>query len=170
MLNNYNTYCLYCSPGKEGKIVQELEGRGYNAFSPIEIKRIFKDKNNSVMRKQALLPGYVFFEAVDGQQKDLECISRINGVRRFLEYSDGITVLRGMDLEFVAWLKKIGNRLDISKVVQVGTKIKVIDGPLKDYEGKIIEVKKQRKYVAIKIGFLDQERIIWCPIEYVDVI
>ena len=64
-------------------------------------------------------------------------------------------------------MKKYNGILCISQVLQVGTKIQVIDGPLKDFEGMIVDVKKSRRVVAVQISESGHFQKIWCPVEYV---
>lgn len=97
-------------------------------------------------------------------------IQRISGVQRALQYGDGERALRDEDLSFVRWMKDLHGLLEVSKVVQVGSKIKVVSGPLKEYEGKIVEVKKHRKMVAIELSAKGHFGRIWCPVEYIEVI
>jgi len=159
-------YCLHCISGREHQLKNKLDGMGYFAFIPIEIKRTYG--SNPTTHEKPLLPGYVFFEFAHGCEPNWQQIKETPYVIKILEYSDGNRALRDVDLSFIEWMKRISYKLDISKVIQIGTKIKVIDGPLKDYEGQIAIVKKQRKYVAIKINFIEQASLIWCPIEYIE--
>lgn len=159
-------YCLHCISGKESQLKNKLNGMGYSAFVPIEIKRTYGSK--PATHEKTLLPGYVFFEFAGGGKPDWRQIKETSYVIKILEYSDGNRALRDDDLGFIEWMKRINFKLDISNVIQIGTKIKVIDGPLKDYEGQIAAVKKQRKYVAIKINLIEQASLIWCPIEYIE--
>ncbi len=57
---------------------------------------------------------------------------------------DNTKKLRGHDLEFIQWLKRQNGMIGISKAIQIGTKIKIIDGPLKKYEGNIIKINKRQ--------------------------
>lgn len=57
----------------------------------------------------------------------------------------------------------------MSKVIQVGTKLQFVDGPLKDMDGRIVKVNKNRKQVQVSIG--EEEnlmRTVWCSIEYIE--
>lgn len=119
------------------------------------------------MRKVPLLPRYVFFDAPDGHEPNWYRIKSQSSVQRVLRYDDGECALHGEDLEFVRWMKGVNGLLEVSQVVQVGTRIRVIGGPLKQYEGKIVEVKKRRGQVAIEISECGHFGKIWCPIEYI---
>lgn len=170
----YNTlsksiYCLYCVAGRECKAIQALILLGYDAFIPLQIKRIYNN-GGVITREKPLILGYVFIEEEYSIEPKWTEIMRIPYVLKILEYSDGERALRGDDLVFMSWLKQINNKLDISNVVQVGSKIRVIDGPLKDYEGQIAVVKKHRKQVAIRVNMMDQDILVWCPIVYVNAV
>lgn len=148
-------------------MVRYLEQLGYVGMSLQEQKRFFQGARQR-MRKVPMLPRYVFFDANAGAEPDWYQIMAIPYVQKILEYGDGVRALRESDLEFIAWMKGMSGLLDVSQVLQVGTRIRVIGGPLKHYEGKIVEVKKHRGMVAIRIGEDTHFAKIWCPVEYVD--
>ncbi len=165
------TYCLFCRAGQENKVMQKLKRDGFEVLSP-QVMRWRPDGN--CLRKTAarLMPGYVFFEA-----EAKPCwpdILSYPGVLRALGYADGERALRGSDLDFVAWLKRYDGMIEISQVVQIGTKIEFVSGPLKDMAGKVMKVNKNRKQVQVAIqsdaihGEETLMRTIWCSIEYIE--
>jgi len=160
-------YCLHCLSARQEAIIRILERMGYTPFAPLEIKRDYRTDPPAI-RKRYLIPGYVFFNADQGVLPDWSGISRVDGVIRPLEYDDHSKAFRGEDLAFVYWLKGRSGIVDISKVIRVGTKIRVVEGPLKYYEGRIKRVNKSRKSVAIEIGNAGLLNVVWFPVEYVE--
>ena len=166
-MSTMNTYCLFCTSGQEQEICQRLEHLGYIALSPqvVRHKPAGKATHKKLVR---LIPGYIFFDADSSLEPDWREIRRFPHLLRILRYGDGQLALRGADLAFVAWLKRFSGVIQISSVIQVGTKIRIIDGPLKDMGGRIIKVNKNRKVVQVSFGETEGLiNTIWCSIDYV---
>lgn len=162
-----SVYCFFCDTGFE----DSFDG----AFRQLDIKkieasvhRVVRRQGKEVTVKRAMLPGYVLFEADEITFERLSALQRCTHFRRFISYPDGDFALRGKDLDFIRWLKRQNGMLDVSRVCRVGTRIRVIDGPLKTYEGSIVEVNRKRSCVAIQIGGGSMLGKIWCSVEYVE--
>ena len=162
-----NTYCAYCEVGQDNRVVQYLERLGYPAAALQQVRRYYHQDKEST-RRVPLLPRYVFFDAAADAEIDWYRIYSIPYVQKVLEYGDGERALRAEDLEFVAWMKSMHGLMEISQVLQVGSRIRVIGGPLKHYEGNIVEVKKHRGVVAVQIGENAHFAKVWCPVEYIE--
>ena len=163
---NIQTYCLFCKSGQENRVIEKLKSDGYAPFAPLVVR--WKPLNGKIRQTRSrLLPGYVFFDAE--ALPNWQNIYAIEPVLRILQYDDGERILRGSDAEFVAWLKKYDGTIQLSHVIQVGTKLEFIDGPLKEMEGKIIKVNKSRKQVQVAIGNdKSMMHTIWCSIDYIE--
>jgi transcriptional antiterminator NusG len=147
-------YCLFCRTGKEAAVEAALKEQGFEVISTFFEMTVFK---KGVKRREVrcVMPGYVFFMAET--EPDWEQVLRTKYVYRALAYGDGTRALRGADREFVYNLLHRGRIAEVSHVVRVGTKIRVIDGPLKDYEGRITKVNRKRScaWVALDTeGFI----------------
>ena len=71
------------------------------------------------------------------------------------------------DLDFVKWLKGFNGKIKTSKAVEIGKKIKIIEGPLTDLEGKIVKINKKQKCVGIKIEGEGINNIVWLSYELI---
>lgn len=76
--------------------------------------------------------------------------------------------LRGGDLEFARWLQRHNGVIETSKVVQEGAKIKIISGPLREYEGKIIKVNKRQKCAAVQIVSEKIPCTVWLSFDFIE--
>lgn len=160
-----STYCLFCRAGQEGKVMDCLCKGGISCFSP-QVDRWKPEKSGSVKRLCRLLPGYVFIESEE--EPDWNELRKISGVLRVLSYADGTYALRGSDMGFIAWLKSLNGIIEVSLVIQEGSKIQFIEGPLANMSGHIVKVNKKRRAVAVQFG--DGESLfqtIWCSFDYV---
>lgn len=71
-----------------------------------------------------------------------------------MQYGYGESNLTGEDRLFAEWVLQCNGHVGLSKALLVGNKTRIIDGPLKDYEGSIrkIDRHKRRAWVDITIG------------------
>jgi transcriptional antiterminator NusG len=160
-------FCLFCETSRENKVELYLKEMGYNVISALVERNIFVNgKIKNILR--SLTPGYVFFE-YDGLLDGFiwNDICKIQYIHYPLKYVDNEKGLRGKDLELINWLKGNNGIIKISKVIEIGNKIKVIEGPLVNYEGKIIKINKRQKCAAIKLDGEGIEMEIWLSYEYI---
>lgn len=160
------SYCIYCAIGQDNRVVAHLNRLGYSGMS-FQQERPQYGKKKGTTRLVPLLPRYVFFDAPADCEPDWYQIQSLPSVLRVLRYDDGLYALHEEDLIFVKWMKSVNGVLDVSQVTKVGTRIQVVGGPLKFYEGKIVDVKKHRGVVAIQLSEIGHFCKIWCPIEYI---
>ncbi len=162
-----NVYCIFCNTGFEDSFDGVFRQLGLQKIEA-SINRVVRRQGREVTLKRAMLPGYVLFEADELSFERFSALKRCTHFLRFISYPNGDFALRGRDLEFVHWLKRQNGMVDVSRVCRVGTRIRVIDGPLKTYEGCIVEVNRKRNCVAIQIGEGSILSRIWCSVEYVE--
>ncbi len=146
--------------------MDKLKTLGYAPLAPL-VMRWKPSAGGMGKTARRLLPGYVFFDAA--AEPDWQSIRSHDSVLSILQYDDGERAMRGTDAEFVAWLKKYDGTIEVTHVIKVGTKLEFVDGPLKEMEGRILKVNKNRKQVQLGLG--DEKslmRTIWCSIEYIE--
>lgn len=156
--------CLFCRTGNEKRIAQTIERE-----LP-EVRLIFAEK----MRRRRyghryeeesvlLFPGYLFFCA----DADFEA-QRLAGkpdVYRLLHASDGAWQLHGSDEAFARSLFEQNGVIGFSKAYYEGERIRVVDGILKEYEGKILRVNRRAQTAQICVGMCGREVTIWLGFE-----
>ena len=101
-----------------------------------------------------IFPGYLFLQA-EGVGPDLYRLMKdLPGFVRFLKDNRHIEPLGPRDREIVLHFLSYGEIVDRSKVVfDANRRIRVISGPLKDLEGRIVKVdrRKGRARVALEL-------------------
>ena len=160
-------YCVFCRTGFEAGIESRLKRRGYATLVP-KIKK-FKPSGGKLVEKElCLLPGYVFFET-DEPALDVRSINTLQNAIKLLQYDDGEYRLRGADLDFVEWIRRHAGTIEPTKVIKEGTKIRFVEGPLCELNGRVLKVNKSRRQVQIELNNADGLLCtIWCAIEYVE--
>ncbi|GHU77809.1 hypothetical protein FACS189462_0670 [Spirochaetia bacterium] len=157
-------FCIFCKTGNETAVETFLRELGYTVISSLSERNIVKN-GKMIKENRHIIPGYVFFS--NNGEPDWDKIMDCKYVHYPLKYSDNTKQMREYDMKFVQWLIRHNDGIKISKVIQIGTKIKIIDGPLKEYEGNIIKVNKRQKCVAVKINTEGIINTIWLSYEYI---
>jgi len=158
-----SVYCLFVKTGREKFVENFIVNTGYRTIGAQGIVNEPRPWNKLVQVKRALLPGYVFMES--DVEPDWKALKENSDILKPLAYDDGNMALRGRDLEFVFYLKYHGGFLGMSRAYKEGTRVRIIDGPLKAYEGSIVRLNTRRRSALIKIdeeGFVQN---IWLPYE-----
>jgi len=158
----YECYCLYCETGHESAVETALQEAGYRVISLVGMQGVFR-RGKLVREPRALLPGYVFFQSAEEPAE--KTIREIPHVYKLLRYADGKSPLRGRDLDFVQLLLSHG--LGISTAVQEGAHIRILDGPLKLYEGDIIRLNRRKQNAEVRIAREGFIHTIWLGYEVI---
>ena len=65
-------------------------------------------------------------------------------------------------------LKGCQGVVDISRAIAEGSWIRVLDGPLKHYEGCIVKMDKKHRSAAIQVGTEGHFKTVWCSFELLE--
>jgi len=158
-------FCVFCETGKETRVETFLEGLGYRVVSSVSERSVIK-AGKRIKELRPLLSGYVFFAHTG--EPDWNAIDQFEYIFYPLRYSDGTSRMRGNDLKFVQWLIRHNGVIEISRAIKTGTKIKIIDGPLKEYEGNIIKINGRQKSAAVQIDSDGMIHTIWLSYELIE--
>jgi transcriptional antiterminator NusG len=161
-LSKTDTYCIFCKTGYEKEVEETLKNSGCTVI-PSMIERNIVKNGDVIKTLRPLFPGYVFFEhTAEPFWRELR---KEKNILYPLEYSENVKALRNGDLEFVQWLKNKKGIVKLSRAVEEGNWIKIIEGPLKEYEGKIQKINRRRKCMAVEIGTEKIMNRIWLSYE-----
>lgn len=161
------TYCLFCSSGHEEKVAQHINSQYENVLAlPVFQVKHRSEKGVKTLVKEVMLPGYVFVYSSD--TIPMTQILLNSKTLKFLKDSEGTYELYGGNLEYAQWVLRYNGIIGCSKAVRIGSRIKVIDGPLKDYEGYIKEVSKKNRNARIEMMFMGRMISAWLPFEWVE--
>lgn len=135
------------------------------AMNPTIIRRKWtQGKNREV--GYPLLPGYIFL--FSDQAMDAARLLKIEGVIKVLRYADGSYALTEEDERLARWLLKHDGTIGVSRAIREGDHIRVAAGPLKDYEGFITRVNKQRRRAQIEFRFDQTVWSAWMDFDWVE--
>lgn len=160
-------YCISCYSGNEEKVAEKIRRIADDVTAIVPVYEREEKKNGAWSRHcYALLPGYLFIYTDNPlKMSALFGISQLTGI---LRYDDDSCELKGNDLEFAQWVWRYHGTIGLSRVVMEGDRIKVIDGPLKDYEGVIKKVNKHRRSAMVEIKVGKHSKDVWMSFQWFD--
>jgi transcription antitermination factor NusG len=166
--DNIIVYCLFCRVGSEEEVANTINKQQQDNLLALPV---LQEKHRSIngvrsIVVQVMLPGYVFVYSTGSIP--MERILQNSKAMRFLSDTQGDYELYGYNLEYAKWLLNYKGLICCSKALRVGSRVQVVEGPLKDYEGHIKEISKKNRNGRIETKFMGQEISVWLPFEWVE--
>ncbi|MDD3409961.1 MAG: hypothetical protein PHY12_04045 [Eubacteriales bacterium] len=157
-------YCLFCETGQEDRVKLLCELRiGAKALTlKAERRQIYHGQRRETLGR--LLPGYVFVYS------ETECepyrLRSLEHVLRVLELG-GDRTLHNDDLRFARWVWQCGGLVQMSSALREGDHIRIVQGPLKEYEGDIVWVDKRKGKAKVRVKTESMDLTLWMFFDYV---
>ncbi|MEA5032754.1 MAG: transcription termination/antitermination NusG family protein [Sphaerochaeta sp.] len=169
------SYCLYCKTGAEDKLVYLLK-KDMRDYLDMDLEVLFPTRVMNQRKRgqwskvtQPLLPGYLFLYLDDEVPLPLFIIKQERDAYKILRYSDGSMELHAGDAQYAMWIYNHGGELKPSTVVyKEGSLVKVLDGPMRDMEGRIIKLDRHHKRVVVGFMFAGTERRMNLSVNVID--
>lgn len=158
-----NWYAVHTYSGYEDAVSRNLkqriesmgmEDKIFNVVVPTEKKIRIKGGKRRVVEEK-IYPGYVLVEMVvtDDSWYVIRNTPRVTGF-----VGSGTTPTPLSEEEMGVLLKRMGEEEPRHKVdFTAGDAVKIIDGPFKDYEGKVSEVDEERGKVKVLVSIFGRE-------------
>lgn len=152
-------YCIYCKKNKEKSVANSISMLNKNIFAVAPTKLLYeKRKGRWISKEVSLIPNYVFVYA--NKKIDINKLARLSDVYVPVQYGDGQRELIGKDLEYALWIYKNQGSIQISKYIQCGETIKVVEGPLTNCVGTIQKMDKHKRRIWISLDFAGRSRLV----------
>ena len=145
-------YCISCMANSETVVARSIEERLRIRAVYLRYEREERKKGVWRVVTHPMFWGYIFLYA--DEPVDIYRLYQIEHVTLVLRYSDGESNLRGEDRAFAEWVLACDGHIALSKALLVGDKTRIIDGPLKDYEGVIKRIDRHKRlaWVDVSVG------------------
>lgn len=177
--------CLFCRSGSEERIIRDLRNiqPALECLSPKRVRIRRKGERETV----SLFPGYIFFKThanavnlcaedantnivspskeVDEATVDFRTIVGKTDVYRLLRYPNGDWALKGSDLHLAMLLFEWGGIVKLSRGKFTENGVKMISGPLFEYESCITKIDKRAKTARVTIDFHGEKIEMWLGFE-----
>ena len=165
-------YCISVRTGLEEKYINSVQPVLNDSESSIHGTLYFLRKRMRLKTGKEyfdpFFPGYLFFKTEEEDPSKLRCLSKYSGFLRFLPSTTDIQPLLASDLQIVTSLLKFGTTVDIVPVTfDENDRIVILDGPFKDFSGKVIAVNKRNKRLNIQLDFMNGMRVVGLTYEEV---
>ena len=110
---------------------------------------------------EPFFPGYIFLQTEETDCAKLRTLAKFSGFLRYLPCTTEIKPLVKTDLDIITSMLKYGTTIEIVPVMfDENDRIVILDGPFKDFPGKIIAVNRRNKRVNIQLDFMNGMRVI----------
>lgn len=158
--------CVFCKTGAEDSIADKLRQK----FSEIQTvvpkkKRVRRQRDRAEDELIILFPGYLFFRA--DAEFQAYSLARNDDVYRLLLTDRNDWRLAGGDRSLVESFFATDGIIDLSKAYYEGNRIRIADGFLKDYEGRIIRVNKRNRTAQIQLDINGSAKTLWLGFELI---
>ncbi len=160
-------YCVSCMANMDATVVRNIEQVLPARAISLSFDREEHKDGAWRVKTHPLFWGYIFVYA--DLPLDTQKIYEIDHVNRVLQYGDGNCNLHGEDRCFAEWVLRYEGHIGLSKALLVGDKTRIIDGPLKEYEGVIRSVNRQKGKALVDISIGDTVKPTWLYFEWMTV-
>lgn len=152
-------YVVKVLPGKERKLTEQFNKeisigdiKNIKRFvCPLEKESVVV-RNKRVTREKVLYSGYLYFEATRKLEKDdLKVIASIQNIMAMGGNRTPI-LLNQSDIKRILKDEKLEEHIESKKIIyNIGSSIKVIDGPFNGFNGIIVEINGEKVSIQVKI-------------------
>lgn len=165
--DGFDSYVFFTLSGKEEDLAEELNGKYENIYALV-LKRVVhrSDHGKKWDEEAVLISGYVFIFVP--LNYDIRLIRSDNNPYKILKWKLDYGKLFGDDYRYSLWVLQQDGMIGISKAVRVNEKVKIVEGPLQELEGYIVEYSKRNRNCCVELRFMNQTIRTWLPFEWTD--
>lgn len=148
-----NWYAIYTKSRHEKRVEEHLQEKGYETFLPLVLKKNqWSDRVKTV--EVPLIKSYVFVKV---ESKNLIYVLQTQGVVRIIKIGAHYTKIPEYQIEALRTVLEERMAVTPEDYFSPGEKVIVVDGPLKDKIGRVIDVSGKSKLLlsidAINFAF-----------------
>lgn len=166
--NGMDVYCLYVLYGLEVLIANKFNQKFPDLLSLPILKYQHKSVNGvKTIIQKPMLSNYIFLYL----PKDMNVYDlKIDGSTfKILNPKNDDGKLVGYDLKYALRMLQAGGIVDMSKAIKENDRVKIVSGPLKEVEAKIIKMDPRNRNAKVVVDFMGRSTEIWLPFEYMDI-
>lgn len=158
--------CLFCRTGNEARLASVLQ-RDFPEVQFVAAQKMRKRRSGGKLEDESVLlfPGYLFFQADAGFP--VHDLMRMEDAYKVLQSSAGKWQLCGADERFVRQVFEQQGVIGYSKAYFEGDRIRIVEGMLKEHEGRILRINRRMQTAQVSIGVCGQETV-WLGFELID--
>jgi transcription antitermination factor NusG len=144
-------YAVYTKPKWEKKVVQLLNKKNISNYCPLN-KVVKQWSDRKKVTYEPLFRSYIFVQISEKEKIETR---NTDGVLYFVTHEGKPAVIKEEEITLIqSFLEQYNNIRVESNRIHCNDTIRIIEGPLKKYEGKVLEVyKKSIKVILPSIGY-----------------
>lgn len=145
-------YALYTRPKWEKKVAELVAKKGINAYCPLnKVVRQWSDRKKLI--HEPLFTSYVFAQSTEN---DHTILKQVPGVINLVYWLKKPAVIRDVEIEMIQRFLNEHSNIKLEKTpVQINDIVRIVGGPLMNFEGEVIEVKnKTVKLILPSLGYM----------------
>ncbi len=165
-------YIIWCLTGKEEELVERIrevipETMYKDVWTPYKI--VISNMHGVEEKKKILMfPGYVFIETGDIEELHL-LLKQESSYIGVLKSGDKAVPVTEADRRIIEFFTSNKGVAGVSLGIKENGRVKILEGPLKGMDDKIVKVKRNKKKAWVRLeDFLGQDREISFALEIVD--
>ena len=166
-------YAVWVKTGQEEKILQLcnelIRLKQTEAFEECFLPRYekYRKRNGKTeLLKELLFPGYLFF--ISEYPDELgKLLKKIPGFAQLLGDDDGPIPLYPQEEAFLRKYTNADKVVEMSHGYILGERIIVTDGPMKDYQGKIVHIDRHKRKAVLEVEFFGRRTEVTVGLEIV---
>jgi transcriptional antiterminator NusG len=155
---------------------KEYLGRAEKRFQNNDVRLLWPRRNLRIRRRgkwqdtvAPIFPSYLFVEAEEVTPAMYEIFRKIPGFYHFLPNNRNITPLSEGDRTILMHFLSFGEIVDKSVVMfDRDKRIRVVSGPLKGMEGRIVKVDRRKQRARVKLDMYENSFLIDFGFEALD--
>lgn len=156
-------HALYVNSRAEKKVMETLLSKGVEAYIPL-VKTMREWSDRKKMVEFPLLNGYVFVKSTVILRAT---VLQTKGVVNFVRHCGEIAIIREIEIDQLKQLVDLGYQMEVNAITrayELGDKVKITSGALKNIEGFVLE-QKEGKFVEVLLESIGQSIKVKLPQE-----
>ena len=152
MNENKKWYAVYTRPRWEKKVSEILTRKKIENYCPInKVVRQWSDRKKTV--HEPLFTSYVFVRV---SESEVTSLRQNNGVLNLVYWLGKPAVIRDSEIEVIKKFLSEHVNIKLEKTpMHIHDRIRVVDGPLMEFEGQVLSIKNKTVKVALpSLGYM----------------
>ena len=147
-------YAIYTRSRCEQKVADSLDGKCLDVFLP-KVHVLSRRRDRRKMIDAPLFPGYLFVNTALDPEVRLS-IQKTPGVVQILGHGREPRPIPREQIESLLTVVQSGRELEPYQYLKVGTRVRVVSGPLRDAIGLLVEKQDRKQRLIVCVDIMNQ--------------
>lgn len=158
-----NWFALYTKPRHEFKVEANLNILSIENYLPtIIVTKKWSDRKKKI--RQPLFNGYIF---IYSNEKERLLSLQQPAVVKTVCFQGKPAVIPNWEIENLKKLLEKSPEIFVTDKIEIGSRVRIVDGPFKDVEGIVTEAANNEKMLAVTMELLNRSVLVKLPAQSV---